>query len=798
MDINSEYIGKTLSLPKELDPKKKKEAAYVKQVAEAIYSMHVNNATGIVYNMAGEFTMLREYGNADQSEELYKKYFIGETTVRPSQAATAVSDVDGLGGYTQTPTAKRKGYMNILWDVIGIAPKIKSAFIGKFQNAEYDVVATPIDPTSGAEMETEKYGLWMIRENMEFLSNATKRMGLEWTPPSFIPESMEALDMYYERGGFKPVHAMASEMLINHTLDISDWKVIKDKMIEDGLNVGVYGSKTYFDEEVQKFRIRYVDPDPEKFVIQQSKYNDFRDSEFAGEIIEVSIGWLRRVSDLNEEAIQNIARKYCEYKGNPPANMFEKHRGLNEADGSYGYDFYRVRVFDFEWIEMDGSQKMILTNQYGKSKVIEQDYGTTVKEDKDGKRKVVKDKQRNKYVGMWVVGTEYVFNHGKAYDMLRPDKYSVALSYHMYKLQTKSITKQLKPLYDNFAILWYKYQNAISTAAMRGYVINMSSIQNITLGGDKVDERQVLKRFVETGILFFKETTVMGNKNTSIRPVFELPGGMGDIFREIQEGFRFNIQMVESLTGINPLALGTVDPNAPVKTSEMGVENTQDVMRPLLSGYLAIKEMVAKNTVLWMQLKIKNSPDVAKAYEAAIGKKQVAAFKMATGHSAKYGIRLEAQPTSLEKKEIYESAKIALANGRDGKPGINEADFFMILSMMKNNSSLKLAEMVLEAKISKSKRESDAMAKENMRIQSEAAQQLEMGKHEMKIKEINAEADKEVRVALAKGIIDIYLKIPAETEAASKIEAMKREMASVPSADNQQQGAQQPQPQAVV
>lgn len=749
----------------EKDPNKK-DKDYFRSVCESIYSLFVANRTGISYSDQSEYEELRDYGNGTQSVLRYKNYFSGEaegSTVYTSPP----SDIDGEGGWTQTPTDKRKGYMNVLWEVISPATKIRSSLLGKFQNAEYDVVANAIDAFSGAEEETKKYKLWMYKENLQFYQQYYQKAGITPESQPFMPENPDEIDLYQEMGGFKPEYAKTMELLNAYTLDISEWDGIKDLMMVDAIDLSVFACREYFDWQDNKFKLKYVDP--ANLVIQYSKYLDHRDSEFAGEFADYTVSTIRPMlleAGYTEEDIEKIAKDYCSYAGNPDIDQWTTYSRVENLS-EHGYDFFKVNVFECEFVETDSKQKLYHKNEQGVTKVIEQDLGTKNKENKNNNVKVTDYKY--KYKCSWVVGSDYVFDFGKCTDILRPNKKDVALSYHVYKLPTKSITQQLRPLYDNFAILWFKYQNMIAMAANSGYVINYDSISNMTIGGGKFDEAQIIKRFLETGILIFKETNAMTTRNTAIKPVQELEGGMGRQFIEIRDAFLFNIGMIENLTGISPLTLGSVDPNAPVKTSEIGVATTNDTLRPIIMGYLKIKERVASNVVLWIQMKIKHDPDVMKGYREVIGDDDIETLKTAEKNNVEYGISLIARPTDADKQDILESAKISLQNGRDGKPGITEADYFQIRHILSSNGSYKLAEIVLADRIRKSMKEADQRAKENLAIQQQGVLAQEQAKLQAELATIKANEDKEINVELAKALIQIAITDPANTEMQMKL-----------------------------
>lgn len=741
--VDESFRERIYPYPATKDPKGKGEEYHLDK-SKAIYSSHIRNTTGIYYSDQSEYKFLREYGNANQSEDKYIEYFFKEYIDAPSETSEGTAtryDVDAAGGWTQQPRARRKGWMNVLFDVVSYAPKIMASLLRNFEKAEYDIVADAMDQFSGDMVEDKKYKLWAIKQNMQFSQEYHANMGVEYETPEFVPETLSELELYNERGGFKPAYCKYQEMLIKHTTDISDWGEIKKKMLADAINIGVFGCQEYFDEQTGKIKIRYIDP--AFSVIQYGLKADFSDAEFAGHFEDVPVSELR-LHGFDQKDIETIAKSFMGYQGNPNQDAWAEYNKQNKY-GGYDYDFFKVSVFMSEWIDIDSKQELVLKNKQGKKRVIKQEYGTKNKKRTD--QHVREIDVRVKYHCAWIVGTDHIYDWGKSYDILRPKKKEVNLSYHFYKLPIKSITAQLYPIYDNFMILWIKYQNTIATAVNAGYAINLNALKNLKIGGGENVEEMAVQRFLQTGILIFKDAspTAPGIKNVNI-PIHQLPGSIGNAFTEFRAGFLLNAEFVENLTGFNPLIVGgSPDKDAPVKTSEMSFAATNNILGFILSGFLKVKENMAKNASLWIQLKIKQDPETAKCYEDIIGKKGIKIMRLAEKHGVQYGINLIPRPTDLERREIYESAKISLSNGREGKPGINEANFFSIMHILNSGGSLKYAEMVLEDAIRKSQQQADKVAKENMQIQQQGAQQVKKQEIEGKLLLEKSKADLEAR-----------------------------------------------------
>lgn len=781
---------------------KHKDKKYYLDNVAGMFSLHVRNKSGVGFNDQSRYQYLRDYSSGKQNENTYKDYFSTDDTT-PNPVAQRVSSVDGTGGFTQPVEGKRKGYMNIFWKVISPAPKVMATLLGKFENAEYDIKANPIDSKSGAEVENKMLELWAIKENVAFLRTFSENMGIDFKEPDFMPETIDELKLYKDRGGFKAEHAMFMEQLISWTTKVCNWKDIKKEITKDIIDLSIASCMDYYDPEDNVVKTKYVDPS--NLFIQSSDYADFRDAEFAGYSYEMTVSGLRFLlhnegikPSVYEPILQQCARDYCDVFGNPNDSEFGKYNTPNEV-GGWNYDFFKVLVTDNFWIDTDEIKDLISTNRYGKTKIFHKvDDNVKPKENETIQSTLI----RKRFRATWVVGTDIIYQYGIDQNITRPNKKDVLLPIHVYKLPWLSITDQLIPIYDNFCIIWDKYQNNIATSINKGYIFDFDSFSALDKAGQNSME-EALRRFIETGYGFAKRTTERGSRqNNGQLPVQELNGGMGTAVTDFLQQLKLNLSLVENLTGLNPLSMGTVDNNAPVKTSEIAVQSTSDTLKPIMTGMLSLKENMAKNVVLTIQLLIQFDEDAQKTYSEIIGKRGIEIMKIAEGNAVKYGISLEAKPTQQERADLLESAKISLQSGRNGQPGITEADYFAISSIISYGGSLKLAEMWLESSIRKNKEAIAKQAQANSQAQIQGQTQMQQAKVQIETQAaiaIEQEKGKQARETLT---VDAFYKALLQMDKIQADQTIKAiegyvksgQMYLPPLPQDQQQG--QPQQQA--
>jgi hypothetical protein len=738
MKFVSDLKEKHFSFPnRDVSRDEKSTEGYTLDVGKAIYHRHIRNRTGVSYTYSTIFDELRKYGRGLQDGEKYKNYLSGANIDSANQAVTAID-----GSWTQNRTYERRGWMNVFWDIVSPANKIRNMIQGVFDDVDHDVIADAIDADSGAEEEDRKWKLWattrtFIRRNLDALK---MQAGIPIEEPEFIPESIDELEMYEAAGGFKQAYAMALEKLIRHTDDVSNWPELKRKIIDDMLDLNVCALKADYSDDEKKVRWRYVDP--QDLVIQHSKYEDFRDAEYAGEFKDINISELRRnlmKEGMTETEIADIAYQNAGYRGNPNKNEWQDYNTM-ASNRSWRYDHFKTCVFTFEWIDHDSEKRIRYKNKFGKVRWLPFEEGKKL----GNREKVVTTAKKVLYQGNWIVGTDYVYDFGAVYYQPKPTPKKVELTYKAYKGEGKSLTGSLVPIYDNIQIGWLKYQNALSTIFEEGYAVDFRLLQNIADGEKKYSAKEAIKMWKETGVLPYMSTPVgQFYRGGNVMPAHKLPGGMGESLNQAIGRLEVQMRLIEEITGLSPVSLGaSPDPNAPVGTTERSLQATHNALKPMIRSIFKVKGQLGRITGVRIQQLLKYDKESRKQYAKVIGDQDVETIIMARDSGAEYGFRLEARPTQQEKMQMLRAAEIAMAPGRNGLPGINYADYTYITERLMAGANLKELRLYLVQARRKTERE---QFNQQRQLQQDAAQQQQQlqqatAQKEMAIKNADTES----------------------------------------------------------
>jgi hypothetical protein len=735
----SQYSKGSFPFPADNINPNDKNKAWAKKVGEAIVALWMRNATCVPYNKLKEISELRDLANGNQNVLRYQKILLDESD-----------------------TGELEGYMNIAFDVFSVMPKFLRVVEGMMEQTEHNVIATAVDPKSSSEKDEMKFRTAFKMKFKEQLSYIEKGLGLE-EGNSFLPESVEELELYAGLGGFKLSRETELEEGLDYTAYISEWKEIKKKIIRDCLTFNMLCVKDYTDSYVNKAKYRYVDP--AMFIGQYSKSYDHRNMRFAGEVIQESIEEIYKEDPkVDKEALRKLAESFNGLNGNPTLTTADMATEFSQ-DGTCKWGNFLVDVFDWEWKSVNSEYWTTRATQYGEELRYKEDWGVVKKTEK---RKTEIYDIHVVYKAKWVIGSEIVYNFGLQHDVLRPEGKEVALSYHFYKYPDKAIVQSAEPCLHQIALAHIKLQNAIAMAAPPGIAIEYTALQNMKLGANKMEPLELLRMRKQNGDLIFKASTHRGQPNIpgGYRPIQELQGGIGEQLNEFIRIFEIYTEFIREVTGINQIAdASTPNPEQSVGGSEIAIAATNNALRPIYSAYLTIKERLAKNACMRIQLLIKHNKKAMEGYIPVLGHTGVQIISVgADVVDANYYIKYEAKPTEKRKQTLMAAATAAMSPDKDGTKSIELPDFLLIERVLENGN-LKYAEAFLNYKSKKNKDKQLQLQRENMAIDQE---------RELKAIELKAEKEKEVLTFKTDEEIR-FERAKAEIEEEFKLKAHERE-----------------------
>ena len=716
---------------------KQKNEKYHLSWAKAVEAAIRSNNSGLDAGQRDWWTLMRLYAQGNQPQSLYKDYKFGE---KGAPRASASQD----GSWNNPGMGSREGIQNLSYDIVSIMPRIVDKLMGLLSNVDYNVLIDTVDSDSGAEKEQKKWGLWVQKQYGQFIKQFKENAGIPIQEPAYIPNSEYELELFESIGGFKLHIAKEMEKLIKHTYEISDWDgELRESVVFDLMSIAHAFMKLDLDPEDGKWKIKYIDPIDA--IIPYMRNNDFGEMPYVGHYSWMTIADLRQHLNMSEKELEEFAKRYCDVYDNPSRSSWEGI-GRRSGDGSYGYDIFKVKVMHLEWIDEGEKKTMYYKNRYGRKSAFKVQEGEKIKPPTEKalaegvEQRIETTNYRLLRQTHWIVDSEVVFDWGPANFMERPMKNKVVPSYLFMKLKNQSITERLKTVMDDIMIAWIKYQDARAMAIKSGYAIDFTMLQNISDGDKKYSMQQVLEMWRDTGILLFQGSFSGKYEGGAVTPVNQIPGTAGQSLLEAADMWRLAMQKIEDLTGLSPVALGSMPQGQTATGTELGVAATADILKPLIKRVLLLKEKTARSLIRRIQSYCVD--DYMDVYAPVIGELAIKRLKEAVKSPVQYGMSFEARPTDQEKQDLIMVIQASMNNRRQGMYGIDLATGAWAIEQLNHGANMKEIRMVVAYQEEKHRQQLDQEKQEAIKLQGEQNAQLKQMEVESKQMEMQAEMAK--------------------------------------------------------
>lgn len=670
----------------------KMEKAYGLQYMKQMYREWENDGAGVnlMSTRNQRYKRYREYAEGMQSVDQYK-------------------ELVGANGDSS--------YLNLNWEVVPIIPKFVDVIVGGLTNQDYTIKCTAIDPTSVDKKNQDKFDALTKMRMKDFAYEAAALTGLPLDEGfDNLPENKEELDLYMELN-YKQSVEIAMEQGIELTMYLNDFEEIKKRIIRDlvVLNIGV--AKTGV--ENGKITVRYVDP--KNFVCSHSADPDFKNMEYAGEIIYVTIHDLKRMAgdQFTEEEYEKIALSVLGKHGNP-AKLSLSSINYNGYEVSE-YDTYKLALLDGVFKCTDSMNYEKKNNRYGGFSVNKKDSNYKPPKSPRYKREQMKSHVEMIYKGKWICGTDFIFDYGIAENIVRPkSNLSKALMpYAVYapniiNMNNKGMVERMIPFADQIQLAHLKIQHLISKVKPQGSAIELGAIENVGKGdGGTFTPIEVQDIYQQTGNLYYRlqmDDGRAGNPN----PITELRGGIGGALQELIAIYQYNLQMIRDVTGINEVR----DASQPNKESLVGVQKmallaSNNATRWLNQAFLSITKKLAKSVALRVQDLVSYSGPY-KGYVQAIGEYNMKAIEVTKDVTlADFGIMIEPLPDEEEKALLEQNIQASIQQKE-----LRIEDSIMI----RNIKNIKLANQMLVLRRKQYQKELKEMALANSQANAQQQQ----------------------------------------------------------------------------
>jgi hypothetical protein len=183
------------------------------------------------------------------------------------------------------------------------------------------------------------------------------------------------------------------------------------------------------------------------------------------------------------------------------------------------------------------------------------------------------------------------------------------------------------------------------------------------------------------------------------------------------------------------------------------VQITQDVLKPILDAMSEVKESVGGSMMRRIQIGIRNSDVIKKAYAGIISKADMEALVRMEYDGVQYGLSLKAKPDRIAKKKFERWIEIALQNTREQRPGIELPDAIRFSNLLENGADITELEQQLGYAIVKNKEEAQANSEKMIQMQGDQQRQTDAQKAQVELEKIKAQAEADIAEEQIRGQI---------------------------------------------
>ena len=638
-------------------------------------------------------------------------------------------------------------YLNLDWKPVPVISKFVDIVVNDMADKSYDIEATAEDPFS--KKEKSDYAKNVLRDinSKEVLTKFKNNLGLDLfnvSDPNELPASQEELDLFMEMQ-FKQTVEIAEEEVINSVLSFNKYDEIKKRLAQDLTVLGIAASKTRFDF-TEGIVIDYVNP--ANLVYSYTDDPDFEDIYYVGECKAITLPELKKqFPDISDEELQRIQ--------DMPGNR-QYIQGWND------YDRNTVQVLYFEYKTYMNQVFKIKYGENGLEKVIEKTDSFNPPPNDNFER--VSRTIEVLYTGAKVIGTNTMLEWKMAEDMTRPmaDTTKVEMNYcisapRMYKGKIESIVSRITGFADMIQLTHLKLQQVMSRIVPDGVFLDLDGLSEVDLGnGTNYNPQEALNMYFQTGSVVGRSLTQDGGINSGKVPVQELSTSSGQAkIQSLIGTYQYYLQMIRDVTGLNEARDGSMpEKDALVGIQKMAANTSNTATKHLLNSLIYITLRTCENISL-KTADIVINPLHRQALANSIGTFNTNTLEeLASLQLHNFGIYLQMEPEEEDKALLEQNVQVAL---QTGAIALSDAiDIRGIKNLKHANQFIKLRQnQKIEREQAQAKENIQAQAQANAQQAEQAAMnevqkqqaltettlQLEQGKSQMKIQQIQMEGE---------------------------------------------------------
>ena len=596
-------------------------------------------------------------------------------------------------------------YLNLDWKPVPILSKFSNIVANGITQKQYDITAYSQDPESLKKRTDYAENILFDMVTVETRKKASEVIPMNLSKSgisdSELPESLEERDLHMQLR-YKPAIEIAEEEAINTVLATNEFDLIRARVNQDLVNIGIGITKTTFNP-AEGIVVDYVDP--AYCVWSYTEDPHFNDIYYVGEVKSITIPELKKeFPNISNEELERIQKS--------PGN-----RRL--IRGFENYDYNTVQVLYFEYKTYTDQVFKIKKTESGLEKAIEKTDAFNPPPNENFDR--VSRSIEVLYEGAKVIGTDMMLKWEMSENMTRPlaDTTRVEMSYsmcapRMYKGVIQSLISKCIGFADVIQLTHLKMQQVLARMVPDGVFLDVDGLAEVDLGnGTTYNPQEALNMYFQTGSVVRRAMTKEGDINRGKVPIQELSSSSGiGKMQSLITAYNYNMQMIRDVTGLNEARDGSMpDANALVGLQKMAANTSNTATKHIQNASLQLALSTCENISLKIN-DVLNFPLTKNSLMNSVSTFNVETLKEIENLNLHdFGIFLEMEPDDEERAELQKNIQIALQTKEiDIEDSID-------INQIKN---LKLANEMLKLKRKKKLEREQALVQQNIQAQAQA------------------------------------------------------------------------------
>ena len=596
-------------------------------------------------------------------------------------------------------------YLNLDWKPVPILSKFSNIVANGITQKQYDITSYAQDPESLKKRTDHADNILFDMLTKEQRATASQVIPMDLSrsnmPEGELPESIEERDLHMQLS-YKQAIEIAEEEAINTVLATNEFDLVKSRVNQDLVNIGIGITKTSFNP-AEGIVVDYVDP--AYCVWSYTEDPNFDDIYYVGEVKSITIPELKKeFPHISDEELERIQKS--------PGN-----RRL--IRGFENYDYNTVQVMYFEYKTYTDQVFKIKRTDNGLEKAIEKTDAFNPPANDNFDR--VSRSIEVLYEGAKVVGSDMMLKWEMSENMTRPmaDTTRVEMSYsmaapRMYKGVIQSLISKCIGFADVIQLTHLKIQQVLSRMVPDGIFLDMDGLAEVDLGnGTNYNPAEALNMYFQTGSVVGRSLTQDGDMNRGKVPIQELSSssGIGKI-QALITAYNYNMQMIRDVTGLNEARDGGMpDANALVGLQKMAANASNTATKHIQDASIYLSLSTCENISLKIA-DVLNFPLTKNSLMNSVSTFNVDTLKeIERLNLHDFGIFLEMEPDDEERAGLQQNIQIALQT--------KEIDIEDAIDI-REIKNLKLANQMLKLKRKKKQEAAQALVQQNIQAQAQA------------------------------------------------------------------------------